>query len=228
MKAMLGLARTIASAVLTAWRCGVAGVRRAGVTRPGCGRSGCADRGAITAETAVALPALVFVLVIGVWGVTAVGAQVACIDAARAGARAAARGEPVAAVRAEVSRAAPQGASVEIHRDPQLTRVVVHVTVGPPGAAVFPPLMLRAQATAATEPDTAQARTASVVTGGVRSQAGAASVVAGGVRGSERSGFGRGKRCSWPETVRLRPWREEVFVAEGGAGSVVSGGSVRG
>lgn len=168
MKAMLVLARTIASAVLAAWRWGVTGVRHAGVTRPGCGRPGCADRGAITAETAVALPALVFVLVIGVWGVTAVGAQVACIDAARAGARAAARGEPVAAVRAEVRRAAPQGASVEIHRDPQLTRVVVHVTVGPPGAAVFPPLTLRAQATGATEPDTVQAGTASVVAGGVR------------------------------------------------------------
>jgi TadE-like protein len=113
---------------------------------------GSADRGSVTAETAVALPALVFVLVVALWGVSAAAAQVACVDAARAGARAAARGESASAVRGEVLRAAPHGASVEVGQDPLITRVVVRVVVAAPRIGLFPPLALRAQAVAATEP----------------------------------------------------------------------------
>lgn len=119
---------------------------------PGRRHAGRADRGSITVETAVALPALVFVLVVALWGVSAAAAQVACVDAARAGARAVARGEPVPAVRAEVVRVAPSGASVDVSRDPQITRVTVRVVLDPPGPGLFPSLALRAQAVAATEP----------------------------------------------------------------------------
>jgi Flp pilus assembly protein TadG len=119
------------------------------MARQGGGR---ADRGSVTAETAVALPALAFVLVAAVWGVSATASQVACVDAARAGARAAARGEPVAQVRAEVLRAAPPRASVDVRQDPAITRVVVRAVVSPPRFGLFPPLTLRAQAIAATEP----------------------------------------------------------------------------
>ena len=54
-----------------------------------------ADReaGMVTAETAVVLPVLLLVLVCAVAAVTVVGAQLRCVDAAREGARAAARGE---------------------------------------------------------------------------------------------------------------------------------------
>jgi hypothetical protein len=110
------------------------------------------ERGSVTAETAVAFPALVVVLAVALWGVSAAAAQVACVDAARAGARAAARGEPIAAVRAAVLRAAPPRASVSVTRDPLSTRVVVHATARPPLKSLFPALELRAQAVAATEP----------------------------------------------------------------------------
>jgi TadE-like protein len=122
-------------------------VRERGRVGPG------GDRGSVTAETAVAFPALVLILATAMWGVSAAAAQVACVDAARAGARAAARGEPMTEVRAAARRAAPPGASVWIHRDSRVTRVVVRATVSPPVRRLFPPLKLRAQAAAATEPE---------------------------------------------------------------------------
>lgn len=109
------------------------------------------QRGSITAETAVAFPALVVVLATALWGVSAAAAQVACVDAARAGARAAARGEPPPEVRAEVLRAAPPNANVSLVRDPATTRVVVRAEARPLLKGLFPPLKLRAQAIAATE-----------------------------------------------------------------------------
>jgi hypothetical protein len=107
----------------------------------------------VTVETAVAFPALVLLLAIAIWGVSAAAAQVACVDAARAGARAAARGEPLPEVRAAAGRTAPRGASVWIHRDARFTRVVVRATLVPPVRGLFPSLRLRAQAVAATEPE---------------------------------------------------------------------------
>lgn len=109
------------------------------------------DRGSATVEIAVALPALVVVMAVALWGVSAAAAQLACIDAARAGARAAARGEPVAAVRAAVLSAAPHGANVDLVRNTQTTRVAVHATLRPPIRSLFPALVLRADAVAATE-----------------------------------------------------------------------------
>ena len=79
----------------------------------------------MTVETAVAFPALVLLLAVAMWGVSAAAAQVACVDAARAGARAAARGEPLPEVRAAARRAAPAGAHVSIDRDRRFTRVLV-------------------------------------------------------------------------------------------------------
>ena len=100
----------------------------------------------------MALPALVMVMAVALWGVDAAAAQVACVDAARAGARAAARGEPAAAVRAAVLRAAPPRASVVVTRDPLTTRVTVHAVIRPPIDALFPSLRLQSDAAAATEP----------------------------------------------------------------------------
>lgn len=114
------------------------------------GRGG--DGGSATVETAMALPALVLILAVALWGVSAAAAQVACVDAARAGARAAARGEPVDMVRAAVRRAAPPGASVGLARDQVITRVVVRAAVRPPVRGLFPALRIGAQAVAATEP----------------------------------------------------------------------------
>ncbi|WP_052109863.1 TadE family type IV pilus minor pilin [Knoellia sinensis] len=68
----------------------------------------------VTAEIAVALPALVLVLTLGLSGVQAVTDHLRCIDAARVGARLLARGEPVDRVRTEVAAHAPEGARVEL------------------------------------------------------------------------------------------------------------------
>jgi hypothetical protein len=111
-------------------------------------------RGSITAETAVAFPALVVVLAVALWGVSAAAAQIACVDAARAGARAAARGEPEAAVRTAVRQAAPPEAHVTLTRGPLTTRVTVQAEAHPPIKSLFPALVLHAEAMAATEPTT--------------------------------------------------------------------------
>jgi hypothetical protein len=72
------------------------------------------------------------------WGVGAVSVQLRCGDAARAGARAAARGEPVT-VAADVARsAAPAGADVRVELDGGLFRVRVEArTLGPGPLAVL-------------------------------------------------------------------------------------------
>jgi Flp pilus assembly protein TadG len=81
----------------------------------------------VTAEAALVLPVLVLVLAGAIAAVSVVGAQLRCVDAAREGVRAAARGEDVAAVRALVERTAPDGAAVT-QQGPAGDRVTVTVT----------------------------------------------------------------------------------------------------
>lgn len=111
------------------------------------------EHGYITAETAVALPALVVVLCAMVWGVATVTAQVKCVDAARAGARALARGELPGEGRAEAVKAAPSGADVVLSRTGAYVRVDVSATINPPGpvASLFPGFRVHAEAVAAAE-----------------------------------------------------------------------------
>lgn len=86
------------------------------------------DAGMVTAELAVALPALVLVLAGCLTGLGAVVDQVRCVDAARLAARAAARGDTPSAVRADAVRAAPGGATVSVTEMGQHVRVVVRAT----------------------------------------------------------------------------------------------------
>lgn len=79
------------------------------------------------------LPAVVLLAVLGVWAVAAVAAHLRCVDAAGAGARALARGEPVAAVEEVVAQVAPPGAVVRLSRDGDLVVVEVRATVRLPG-----------------------------------------------------------------------------------------------
>lgn len=90
----------------------------------------------VTAETAVVLPVLVVVLAAAVWVLAAVAGQLRCVDAARVGARAAARGDTTAAVLLATSRAAPTGARVEISRFRDEVMVTVRVVVRPFGAGL--------------------------------------------------------------------------------------------
>jgi len=70
------------------------------------------DRGSVVAEFAVALPAVILVLLLGVGALGASASQVRLQDAAADAARLAARGETDARVRAVVAQAQPGGIAV--------------------------------------------------------------------------------------------------------------------
>nr|QIY72525.1 hypothetical protein HEP84_28675 [Streptomyces sp. RLB1-33] len=95
------------------------------------------DRGFVTAEAAVVLPSLVLVGMALVWALLAASAQIQCVDAARAGARAAARQDPPDTVVATTRRAAPRGARVTVTREGDLVRVTVKASApGPDGLSL--------------------------------------------------------------------------------------------
>ncbi|KUN33854.1 hypothetical protein AQJ30_31880 [Streptomyces longwoodensis] len=79
----------------------------------------------MTAEAAVVLPVLVAFAMALVWGLLVAAAQIQCVDAARAGARAAARQEAPDAVVEMARSAAPKGAEVTVGREGDQVRVVV-------------------------------------------------------------------------------------------------------
>jgi hypothetical protein len=101
------------------------------------------DRGYVTAEAATVIPSLLLVAAMLLWGLAAVGAQIRCVDAARAGARAAARAESDAAAVAAARSAAPRGAAVALDHTGDLVRVRVTARVAA--------LTLRGDATALAE-----------------------------------------------------------------------------
>ncbi|MGC0422174.1 TadE family type IV pilus minor pilin [Embleya sp. AB8] len=100
-----------------------------------------AERGAdgangfVTAETAVVLPVLVLLTAMLVSGIGAAAAQIRCVDAAQAGARALARGEPREVAVARARAAGPGGARTEVSGGDGLVRFRVAAEVGVPGAA---------------------------------------------------------------------------------------------
>ncbi|MEV6652715.1 TadE family type IV pilus minor pilin [Streptomyces sp. NPDC051219] len=106
------------------------------------------DRGYVTAEAAVVLPALVLFAAALVWALMAAAAQIQCVDAARAGARAAARSEPGPAVVAAARSAAPGDARVAVEREGELWRVRVEAPTPGPDALS---MRLSAQAVALAE-----------------------------------------------------------------------------
>ncbi|MEE1930277.1 TadE family type IV pilus minor pilin [Streptomyces sp. TRM 70351] len=91
------------------------------------------DRGQATAETAAVVPCLVLLATMLIWGLLAAVAQIQCVDAARTGARAAARAEPEGRAVAAARAAAPSGARVELVRDGDLVRVRVSARSAGPG-----------------------------------------------------------------------------------------------
>ncbi|WLQ42306.1 TadE family type IV pilus minor pilin [Streptomyces laculatispora] len=106
------------------------------------------DGGAVTAEAAMAIPVLVVFTLALLWALMAASAQIRCVDAARAGARAAARSEPEAQVREAALSAAPGRAGVEVQRTGALWRVRVTAPVPGPGPLA---VTLRAEAVASAE-----------------------------------------------------------------------------
>jgi len=75
------------------------------------------ERGAVTAEMAIALPVLVLFLLVITWGIGVVVANIRCVDAARDVARAVARGDSVESAIAIGERTGPPGADVNVARD---------------------------------------------------------------------------------------------------------------
>ncbi|GGK57831.1 TadE family type IV pilus minor pilin [Ornithinimicrobium pekingense] len=104
----------------------------------------CGDRGLATAELAVALPAVVLVLALCLTAMALGVDHVRAEDAARAGARAASRGEPVAVVREVAATRAPRGASIIV--DAGAEGVVVRVVA--PARVRLLPRLPSAEATA--------------------------------------------------------------------------------
>jgi hypothetical protein len=110
------------------------------------------DAGAVTAETAAALPAVAVVAaaLVGVGHVAM--AQLQCLDAARASARLAARGESGGAVSARAVATAPPGATVAVSTSGAEVTVSVAAAVALPlGFTV--PVLGRAVADAEPAPD---------------------------------------------------------------------------
>ena len=108
------------------------------------------EQGMVTAEAAVVLPVLLVVLGLLVGVVVAVGDQLRLVDAARTGARLAARGESASVVREAAQQGAPGGTSVDITRAGADVDVTVRVIIQP--THWLPALHLSAHATAPVEP----------------------------------------------------------------------------
>jgi Flp pilus assembly protein TadG len=109
------------------------------------------DRGSVTAELAVGLPAVALLLVALLTVASAAVAQTRCTDAARAGARAAALGEADGTVLATARRVAGDGAAVAVSRSDGWVTVAVSSPVGS-GSWHGSPLHAHATAVARAEP----------------------------------------------------------------------------
>ncbi len=106
------------------------------------------DRGSATAELAVGLPALVFLLLFALGAVNAVLARMQCVDAARDAALASARGGDGTG---EGQRRAAQGASVAVTLDGARATATVRLTVHPLGPHL-PSVTVTGTAVADVEP----------------------------------------------------------------------------
>ncbi|WP_181798856.1 TadE family type IV pilus minor pilin [Streptomyces sp. WELS2] len=102
----------------------------------------------MTVEAAMALSVLVAFTMALVSGLLMVAARIECVDAARAGARAAARQDPPDAVVRLTRETAPRGARVTVAREGDRVRVTV---VARPPLLNGLPIELREQAVALAE-----------------------------------------------------------------------------
>jgi hypothetical protein len=112
------------------------------------------DDGAVTAETAVALPLIAVFTVSMAWLVTVGITQVRALDAARETARAAARSEAAGAAEALGRRVAPEGSRFTVTRSDGAVVVRVSSPVkGPAGLfGGWAAIRVEAEAVAAQEP----------------------------------------------------------------------------
>lgn len=119
----------------------------------------------MTAEAAVVLPVLVAFTMALIWGLFMVAAQLQCVDAARTGARAAARQDAPDAVMAVTRETAPDGAKVTVAREGDQVRVTV---VAKPPVLTGLPFEVREEAVAAAEETVGAGATAPPAAAGAR------------------------------------------------------------
>lgn len=105
----------------------------------------------MTAEFAVLLPVAVLLLATVLVVAACAGAQMRCADAARAGARAAALGDPDGVVAEVARRVAGDGSQVAVHRDGDWVVVEVHRGMGP-DLPILGTVTVQGRATARAEP----------------------------------------------------------------------------
>lgn len=101
------------------------------------------------------LPVLVMFAMALVWGLLVVAAQIQCVDAARTGARAAARQDPADAVVRVTRETAPRDAKITVGREGDQVRVVV---VAEPPVLHGLPFEVREEAVASVEETVGAAR----------------------------------------------------------------------
>ena len=112
------------------------------------------DNGSVTAEAAVAMPALAALAMVLVWLVSIGVAQIRVVDAARDAARAIARGEEPAAAVSQAHSTAPHGAQVTIRRSGGVVLVKVVANVAPlDGLVPMPAAHVESSAAVRTEAD---------------------------------------------------------------------------
>ncbi|GIG25657.1 TadE family type IV pilus minor pilin [Cellulomonas denverensis] len=109
------------------------------------------ERGAVTAEFAVVLPVVTLLIAALLVIASCAVAQMRCADAARAGARSAAIGEPDQVVAEVAERVGGGGVRVAVHRTDGWVEVVVHRDLGP-SLPVVGAITVSAAATAWAEP----------------------------------------------------------------------------
>ncbi|WP_433164934.1 TadE family type IV pilus minor pilin [Kribbella sp. CA-247076] len=131
-------------------------VRTAGQLSAGRRRSGrtTTQRGAVTAEIAIALPVLLTLLYLGVWLIGVVTTNIRCIDAARDVARAVARGESPETAQEIGRRTAPPNAAITITRTGPDIQVTITATPhrNAPLLSALPSTPITAKATLQSEP----------------------------------------------------------------------------
>lgn len=113
------------------------------------------ERGAVTAELAMALPLLLAVTVGLVWLLSVGAAQVRTVDAARETARALARGDDSGAAVAAGERVVPAGGRVTVTTSGDRVVASASAEVDGPGGlfAFLPSVTVRAEAVALAEDD---------------------------------------------------------------------------
>jgi Flp pilus assembly protein TadG len=111
------------------------------------------ERGAATAELALAIPLLLSLTIGLVWLLSVGAAQVRMVDAAREAARATARGDPVAEAEARGEQIAPPGSSVVVVSGDAEVVSTATGSVRPPGGLLgfLPAVPLHARAVAVVE-----------------------------------------------------------------------------